>query len=79
VSFVVESSSVHFTGIHLLVEPCHLLTRLVEVFFQGLLAAEGGGPGAGPDPHAVDGDAVEVDQILIPQDGARNGVSSPSS
>jgi hypothetical protein len=39
------------------------------VFFQRLLAAEGGGPGAGADAHPVQRDAVEVDQVLLAQDG----------
>src|SRR5262249_44000485 len=34
---------------------------------------EGGGPGAGADAHAVVGDAVEIDQPLLAEDGHRVG------
>ena len=34
---------------------------------------EGGGPGAGADAHAVVGDAVEVDQVLLAEHGHRVG------
>src|SRR5262249_46392114 len=42
---------------------------LGEVFLEGLLLAEGGGAGAGADAHAVDGDAVEIDQVLLAEHG----------
>jgi len=38
-----------------------------QTFFERRFAAEGRGPGAGPHPHAVLGDAVHVDQFLFQQ------------
>src|SRR5262249_37709740 len=55
--------------VHLLFPARRLILGLGEVLLEGLPAAEGGGAGAGADAHAVDGDAVEIDQILLAQDG----------
>src|SRR5262249_27631984 len=49
---------------------------LLQVFLQGGLAVEGGGAGAGADAHAVLGDAVEIDQVLLAQHG--HGVGQES-
>jgi hypothetical protein len=55
--------------VHFLLEQADLLLGLVQVFLQGGLAVERGGAGAGADAHAVLGDAVEIDQVLLAQHG----------
>ena len=57
-------------------QPLDLLGGLGQALLQSWPAAEGGGPRAGADTHAVLGDAVEIDQFLLAQDGHRVGEQS---
>ena len=59
--------------VQFLLEPLDLFPGLVQVLLQGASAVERGGPGGGADSHAILGHAVQVDQVLVAEDGHRVG------